>query len=91
MAYADGDGHDWDAAYDAVRGRCSSAFADVHSLALQQSLWEMGRAVLETLPEIGSIELVAPQQAPRRGGPAGPSGSANDGEVFHADRPARTA
>jgi len=85
--YAEGDGHDWGTAYDAVRRTLLERFADVHSLALQQSLWEMGRAVLETRPEIVSIELVAPN-IHHIAVDLGPFGLSNDGEVFHVtDRP----
>ena len=59
----------------------------MHSLALQQSLWEMGRAVLETVPAIASIELVAPN-IHHIAVDLEPFGLANDGEVFHVtDRP----
>ena len=37
--------------------RCSTGSPNVHCLALQQSLWEMGRAVLEAHPDVASIEL----------------------------------
>ena len=41
---------DWAASYDAVRRALLERFAHVHWLALQQTLWEMGRAVLEARP-----------------------------------------
>ena len=85
--YAAGEGHDWGAAYDAVRRTLLDRFTRVHSLALQQSLWEMGRAVLETVPAIASIELVAPN-IHHIAVDLEPFGLANDGEVFHVtDRP----
>jgi len=78
---------DWDATYDAVRRTLLDRFAHVHSLALQQSLWEMGRAVLEAAPSIASIELVAPN-IHHIAVDLAPFGLANDGEVFHVtDRP----
>ncbi|GAB3793612.1 factor-independent urate hydroxylase [Nocardioides ungokensis] len=78
---------DWDATYDAVRRTLLDRFAHVHSLALQQSLWEMGRAVLEAAPSIASIELVAPN-IHHIAVDLTPFGLANDGEVFHVtDRP----
>jgi urate oxidase len=78
---------DWDATYDAVRRTLLDRFAHVHSLALQQSLWEMGRAVLEAAPSIASIELVAPN-IHHVAVDLAPFGLANDGEVFHVtDRP----
>jgi len=78
---------DCDATYDAVRRTLLDRFAHVHSLALQQSLWEMGRAVLEAAPSIASIELVAPN-IHHIAVDLAPFGLANDGEVFHVtDRP----
>jgi len=62
-------------------------FANVHSLALQQSLWEMGRAVLERCPDVASIELVAPN-IHHVAVDLSPFGLDNPGEVFHVtDRP----
>jgi len=78
---------DWDASYDSVRRILLDRFAQVHSLALQQSLWEMGRAVLEQHPEIASIELVAPN-IHHIAVDLAPFGLDNPGEVFHVtDRP----
>ena len=51
---------DWGPTHAAIRATLLERFANVHSLALQQSLWEMGRAVLERCPDVASIELVAP-------------------------------
>ena len=81
------DGVDWAASYAGIRSALLQRFADVHSLALQQSLWEMGRAVLEAHPEVGSIELVAPN-IHHVAVDLGPFGLDNPGEVFHVtDRP----
>ena len=67
--------------------RCWSGSSRVHSLALQQSLWEMGRAVLEARPEVASIELVAPN-IHHVAVDLSPFGLDNPGEVFHVtDRP----
>ncbi len=77
----------WDATHAAVRDALLDRFANVHSLALQQSLWEMGRAVLETLPEVELIELVAPN-IHHVSVDLGRFGLENPGEVFHVtDRP----
>ncbi|GAA2138384.1 urate oxidase [Nocardioides koreensis] len=85
--YTAGEDHDWGATYDAARRTLLDRFTGVHSLALQQSLWEMGRAVLEAVPEIASIELVAPN-IHHIAVDLAPFGLANDGEVFHVtDRP----
>jgi urate oxidase len=81
------DGVDWAGAYAGIRAVLLHRFAGVHSLALQQSLWEMGRGVLEAHPEIVSIELVAPN-IHHVAADLGPFGLDNPGEVFHVtDRP----
>jgi len=78
---------DYDSAYADVRGLLVSRFAAVHSLALQQSLWEMGRAVLEARPEIAEIRLSAPNKHHFLVD-LEPFGLDNPGEVFlAADRP----
>jgi len=86
----DGVGHDgahWAESYAAVRRTLLERFVAVHSLALQQSLWEMGRAVLEARPEVASIELVAPN-IHHVAVDLAPFGLDNPGEVFHVtDRP----
>jgi len=83
----DGTGVDWDASYPAIRALLLATFAEVHSLALQQSLHAMGRAVLEQRPEVAEIRFSAPN---RHHFPVdlSPFGVDNPGEVFHAaDRP----
>src|SRR5579875_3278342 len=77
----------WTAAYAAIRQAMLERFATVRSKALQQSLWEMGRAVLEARPEVAEIRLSAPNKhhflVDLR-----PFGLDNPGEVFYAaDRP----
>ncbi|MCD2112055.1 urate oxidase [Rhodococcus rhodochrous] len=75
---------DWDAVYAGVRATLLEVFANLHSKALQQSLYEMGRAVLERYPSIAEIRLSAPNKhhflydLTR-------FGVENAGEVFHAD------
>jgi urate oxidase len=79
-------GH-WAESYAAVRATLLETFVAVHSLALQQSLWEMGRAVLEARPEVASVELVAPN-IHHIAVDLSPFGLDNPGEVFHVtDRP----
>jgi urate oxidase len=78
---------DWGEPYADVRRILLERFATVHSLALQQTLWEMGRAVLEAHPEILEISLSAPNKHHFLVD-LSPFGLANPGEVFHAaDRP----
>ncbi|MGI8692434.1 MAG: factor-independent urate hydroxylase [Geodermatophilaceae bacterium] len=78
---------DWAATYDAVRRLLLGAFADTHSLALQQTLYAMGSAVLQMRPEVAEIRLVAPNRH-HFAVDLTPFGLDNPGEVFHAaDRP----
>lgn len=75
---------DWAAVYQSVREILLARFAAVHSLALQQTLWEMGRAVLAAHPDIAEIRLSAPNKHHFVVDLA-PFGLENPGEVFHAD------
>jgi urate oxidase len=75
---------DWGAVHPSVRQILLARFAEVHSLALQQTLWEMGRAALEAHPEIAEIRLSAPNKHHFLVDLA-PFGRQNPGEVFHAD------
>jgi urate oxidase len=78
---------DWDKAYREVRQVLLEQFACVHSLALQQTLWEMGRAVLDRHPQIAEIRLSAPNRH-HFAVDLAPFGLDNPNEVFHAaDRP----
>jgi urate oxidase len=82
----DGD-TDWDKTWADVRRILLERFATVHSLALQQTLWEMGRGVLEAHPEIAEISLSAPNRHHFVVDLA-PFGLENANEVFYAaDRP----
>lgn len=77
----------WDATWADVRRILLERFATVHSLALQQTLWEMGKAVLAAHPEIAEISLSAPNRH-HFVVDLGPFGLDNPGEVFYAaDRP----
>ena len=53
---------DWDKTWADVRTILVERFANVHSLALQQTLWEMGSAVLSAHASIASISLSAPNK-----------------------------
>jgi urate oxidase len=75
---------DWAEVYASVRDVLVWQFATVHSLALQQSLWEMGRAVLAAHPGIAEIRLSAPNKHHFLVDLT-PFGLDNPGEVFHAD------
>jgi urate oxidase len=75
---------DWDAVYPRVKAIMVREFATLQSLALQQTLWHMGRAVLTEIPEIVEIKLVAPNKH-HFVVDLSPFGLENPGEVFHAD------
>ncbi|GLU46360.1 factor-independent urate hydroxylase [Nocardiopsis ansamitocini] len=53
---------DWDASHDSIRRIIVETFAVQHSLALQQTLWEIGRAVLEAHPEVAEIRFSCPNK-----------------------------
>lgn len=75
---------DWEALYPRVKQILIREFATLQSLALQQTLWHMGRAVLDEIPGIAEIRFAAPNKhhfvydLERFGIP-------NDNEVFNAD------
>jgi urate oxidase len=75
---------DWGALHASIRDVLIGQFATVHSRALQQSLWEMGRAVLDAHSEIAEIRLSAPNKHHFLVD-LSPFGLVNRGEVFHAD------
>ena len=77
----------WDEAYEQIRQVLLERFATLHSLALQQTLWEMGRAALEARDDVDEIRLSAPNKHHFLTD-LSPFGLDNPGEVFHAaDRP----
>jgi len=77
----------WDEAYAQIRQILIERFAEVHSLALQQTLWAMGQAVLQARDDVVEIRLSAPNRHHFLADLA-PFGLDNPGEVFHAaDRP----
>jgi urate oxidase len=53
---------DFDAAYAAVRSTLLETFAATHSLALQQTLYAMGEAVLEQQPDVAEIRMSMPNR-----------------------------
>jgi urate oxidase len=74
----------WDTTNAGIRQMLIEQFATVHSRALQQSLWEMGTAVLAAYEEIAEIRLSAPNKHHFLVD-LSPFGLDNRGEVFHAD------
>lgn len=75
---------DWDAAYAGIRALMIEKFATLHSKALQQTLFEMGRVALEAFPCLAEIRLSAPNKHHWRFD-LSRFGVANDNEVFYAD------
>ena len=53
---------DFDAAYAEVRATLLEAFAATHSLALQQTLYAMGEAVLARRPDVAEIRMSMPNR-----------------------------
>jgi urate oxidase len=78
---------DWDKSYDSIKALLLQRFAEIHSYALQQTLYGMGTAVLEQHPEVAEIKFSAPNKHHFLVD-LSPFGIENPGEVFHAaDRP----
>jgi urate oxidase len=51
---------DFDAAFEAVRATLMDVFAEHMSRSVQESVWLMGRAVLEARPEIDEMSMALP-------------------------------
>ncbi len=78
---------DWAKSFAETRRVLLEAFAIKHSLALQQTLYSMGEAVLEARPELAEIRL-SMQNNHHFTVDLSPFELANDQEVFYAsDRP----
>lgn len=81
------EGVDLDRAYAAVRDLLLSTFATTYSRALQETLFAMGRAVLEAHPQVAELRFSAPNKH-HFAYDLERFGVENHGEVFHAaDRP----
>ncbi|WP_378734374.1 factor-independent urate hydroxylase [Nocardia brasiliensis] len=77
----------WDEVYAGVRARLVETFATHHSKALQQTLFEMGKAALEAYPVLAEIRLAAPNKH-HFDYDLDRFGIENNGAVYHAaDRP----
>lgn len=78
---------EWAAAFTRVRAVLLETFAVKHSLALQQTLYAMGEAVLEARQDIVEVRLSMPNKHHFVVN-LEPFGMANENEVFYAsDRP----
>jgi urate oxidase len=78
---------DWAASFLGVRDAMIDAFVNTYSYSLQQTLYSMGRLVLEARPEVAEVRLTLPN---RHHYPVDltPFGLTNGNEVFVAgDRP----
>ncbi|MGY1735890.1 factor-independent urate hydroxylase [Geodermatophilus sp. SYSU D00684] len=53
---------DWDAAFAGVRTTLLETFAATHSLALQQTLYAMGEAVLARFPDVAEVRMSMPNR-----------------------------
>jgi len=53
---------DWNASYDLVRDVLLSTFATTYSRALQETLFLMGSAVVDTMPGIAEVRFAAPNK-----------------------------
>jgi urate oxidase len=58
----DGTGIDWADSFDCARRLLLERFAEVHSLSLQQSLYEMATALIEGRPEIVEVRMSMPNR-----------------------------
>jgi urate oxidase len=74
----------WDDVYAGVKEQLVKQFAVVQSKALQQTLFEMGKAVLEAYEFIVEVRLSAPNKH-HFVYDLSPFGLENNKEVFHAD------
>ena len=78
---------DWKRCYPQILHTLTSTFAAHYSLSLQQTLYEMGKAVLEAHDEVAEVRLAMPNKHHFVVDLA-PFGLQNDNEVFYAaDRP----
>ncbi|GAA4267489.1 factor-independent urate hydroxylase [Frondihabitans peucedani] len=74
---------DWNDVYPRIKALMVREFATLQSLALQQTLWHMGTAVMEEFPDIVEVRLKAPNKH-HFDFDLGRFGVENAGEVFWA-------
>ncbi len=85
--HASADETDWHASHQEAAGQLLEAFADTHSLSLQQTLYAMGERVLKHRPELAEVRLSLPNKHHFLVD-LSPFELDNPGEVFFAaDRP----
>lgn len=78
------EGVDWDASFRAVLDAMTKAFAESYSYALQQTVWEMGQAVLDAAPSVLDVRFSCPN-VHHFVIDLSPYGLENNREVHHAD------
>ncbi len=79
--------HDWDTSYAKARAALLTAFADTHSLSLQQTLYAMGKRLIARAETVAEVRLSLPNKH-HFAVDLAPFGLENDNEVFYAaDRP----
>ena len=79
-----GEAADWETAYATARAALIDAFTGTYSRALQETLYAMGRQVLEACPGLAEVRLELPNRHHFLVDTA-PFGLPNEGAVFHAD------
>jgi urate oxidase len=79
-----GAGTAWDESFTVARAAMLGAFADTHSLSLQQTLYAMGTALLEACGSVAEVRLSMPNKH-HFVVDLSPFGLDNPNEVFHAD------
>lgn len=78
---------DWDKSYARARAALMTAFADTHSLSLQQTLYAMGERLLTQDERVAEVRLTLPNRH-HFAVDLAPFALTNDNEVFYAaDRP----
>ena len=78
---------DWDKSYARARAALMTAFADTHSLSLQQTLYAMGERLLSQDDRVAEVRLALPNRH-HFAVDLAPFGLTNENEVFYAaDRP----
>jgi urate oxidase len=75
---------DWAGSFAGATAALVETFAAHHSLALQQTLYAMGSALLDRCPGVAEVRLSLPNRH-HFVVDLSPFGLANDNEVFHAD------
>jgi urate oxidase len=75
---------DWARSYADALATMTDVFAGHHSLALQQTMFAMGEAMIESQPEIGEVRFSLPNKH-HFAVDLSPFGLENPNEVFHAD------